>query len=172
MKPHAREQQLIPNRRFRSKGILIVIILRNFFAVILGFFGGSVVNMAFILIGPNIIPPPEGVDPSNAESLAENMHLFQPQHFIFPFIAHAGGTLVGAVIAFLFAGSYRTVFAYVIGGLFLMGGITMTILIPFPMWSIIVDLVGAYIPMAWIGARIGQRITQAFTPTPALQNTD
>jgi uncharacterized RDD family membrane protein YckC len=89
------------------------------------------------------------------------MHLFEPKHFVFPFLAHALGTLAGALLAFLIAASYRSVFAYAIGAVFLTGGIAATFMIPAPVWFIILDLVAAYIPMAWIGTQLGRRIKGA-----------
>jgi len=46
----------------------------------------------------------------------------------------------------------------VVGALFLAGGIAASFMIPAPTWFIVLDLVGAYIPMAWLGARIGSRL--------------
>jgi hypothetical protein len=34
------------------------------------------------------------------------MHLFEPRHFVMPFLAHALGTLAGALAAFLIAATY------------------------------------------------------------------
>lgn len=42
----------------------------------------------------------------------------------------------------------------VIGGLFLLGGIAMIFVLPSPTWYTMLDLVGAYIPMAWIGWKL------------------
>lgn len=44
-------------------------VLRNVLIVIGGLIIGSFVNMGIIMISGSIIPPPEGVDPSNMESL-------------------------------------------------------------------------------------------------------
>ena len=82
------------------------------------------------------------------------MHLFEPKHFLFPFIAHALGTLVGAYAALRIAASRQEVFAFAIGGFFLLGGIANAFMIPAPAWFIALDLVGAYIPMAWIAVRL------------------
>jgi len=90
--------------------------------------------------------------------------LYGPEHFVTPFLAHALGTLVGALVAYLVAANHRSKFAYVIGALFLAGGISVTFLIPAPAWFIILDLVVAYIPMAWVGALIGRRIKAASRP--------
>jgi threonine/homoserine/homoserine lactone efflux protein len=40
---------------------------------------------------------------------------------------------------------------------FLAGGITNVLMLPSPLWFNIVDLVGAYIPMAWIGWKLASR---------------
>lgn len=133
-------------------------ILRNFLAVILGMVVGGMVNMALISIGPHIISPPAGVDVTDLESIKASIHLFEAKHFIFPFLAHALQSLAGALAAFLIAASYRAVFAYTIGFLSLAGGIAASLLIPAPLWFIVLDLVVAYIPMAWLAVLIGRQI--------------
>ena len=131
---------------------------KNVLAVILGLVLGSAVNIALILSGASAIPPPEGVDPTNAESIRESLHLFGPKHFISPFLAHALGTLVGALVAWLVAGSQRDVLAYVVGAFFLAGGISASFQIPAPAWFVVSDLLLAYLPMAWIATRLGRRL--------------
>ena len=136
-------------------------ILRNILAVIVGLAVGAGVNMSLIVLGPLVIPPPLGVDVADAQSLSTSMHLFESKHFLFPFLAHALGTLAGALTAFLIAASYRSVFAYAVGAVSLAGGIAATLMIPAPMWFMILDLVVAYIPMAWIGTMLGRRLKGA-----------
>ena len=133
-------------------------LLRNVLALVAGAVIGGAVNMALITLSPMIIPPPAGVDLQTAEGLSKAMHLFEPRHFIMPFLAHALGTLVGALLAHLIAASYRTLLAFVIGVFFLIGGIAASFMIPAPAWFIVVDLLLAYLPMAWVGARIGGRM--------------
>lgn len=129
-------------------------ILRNILAVIAGLAVGFIVNMGLIILSPMVIPPPEGVDPTNSESLAAGMHLFSFKHFIMPFLAHALGVLAGAFVAAKIAATRKLVFALVIGGFFLIGGIMMVIQMPAPIWFDIVDLTLAYFPMAFIGAKL------------------
>jgi hypothetical protein len=132
--------------------------VKNSTAVILGLAFGASVNMSLIILGPYLIPPPVGVDVTDARSIGASIHLFEPKHFLMPFLAHAPGTLVGALTAFLVAVSHRSIFAYAIGAAFLAGGISVTFMIPAPAWFTILDLVVAYVPMAWIGIRLGRRI--------------
>lgn len=135
-------------------------LLRNILAVLAGVVIGSAVNMALITLSPSLIPPPAGVDVSNAESLAGAMHLFEPRHFIMPFLAHALGTLAGAFTAYLIAATHKARIAYVIGIVFLCGGIAASFMIPAPAWFIALDLLAAYLPMAWLGIQIGKRMKQ------------
>ena len=129
-------------------------ILRNILAVVAGIIGGSIINMGIITISGSIIPPPDGADVTTMEGLKESMHLFGPQHFIMPFLAHALGTLAGAIVAALIAVSHKMKFALGIGIFFLAGGIMNVFMLPSPLWFTIVDLVGAYIPMGWLGGRL------------------
>ncbi len=112
---------------------------------------GGAINGGIIFLGPNIIPAPEGVDPTNMESIKSNAHLYSAKHFIIPFLAHALGTLVGAFAISKLALSNHKRFALIIGGVFLLGGLMMAIQLP-GFWKFsIVDLLLAYFPMALLG---------------------
>ncbi len=129
-------------------------ILRNILAVIAGIFIGSLVNMGIIMISGSIIPPPNGADVTTMEGLKATMHLFEPKHFIFPFLSHALGTLVGALLAARFAANNHMRFALAIGVFFLIGGITSVYMLPSPVWYTVLDLVGAYLPMGYLGGKL------------------
>lgn len=131
--------------------------LRNILAVIAGLVVGSFVNMGIVTIGGQVIPPPEGADLTTIEGLKTSMHLMQPQHFLMPFLAHALGTLGGAVVAALIAVKNKMLLALIIGFFFLGGGIINIIMLPSPLWFTLVDLVLAYLPMAWLGAKLAGR---------------
>lgn len=131
---------------------------RNVLAVIAGIVAGSLVNMALIMVSPSVVPPPAGVDVNDPESLRRSIHLFDPRHFLMPFLAHALGTLAGSLAAFLAAATHRTQLAFVIGAVFLCGGVAATFMIPAPAWFLALDLLAAYLPMAWLGVRIGRGI--------------
>lgn len=133
-------------------------ILRNVLAVIAGLVAGNVVNMGLIMISGNIIPPPEGVNPESMESLKESMHLFQAKHFIMPFLAHAFGSLIGGFVAVLLANSFKLQLALFIGFLFMIGGVYMVFVLPSPAWFTALDLGVAYIPMAWLGYKMAEKI--------------
>ena len=132
-------------------------IIRNILAVVAGIVIGSVVNMAFITMSGHIIPPPEGVDLTTEEGLKVGMHLMQPKHFIFPFLAHAIGTFVGAFFAALIATDRKMRFALGVGIFFLIGGIANTFMLPSPTWFTVLDLLGAYIPMSYLAGKLIER---------------
>lgn len=134
-------------------------VLKNILAVIAGIVIGSMVNMGILMLGSSIIPMPEGVE-MTSQSLKENIHLFEFKHYISPFLAHALGTLVGALISALIAASFKMRFALAIGIFFLIGGIANLIMIAGPAWFAAVDVILAYIPMAWIGGNWGVRFSK------------
>jgi len=131
-------------------------IIRNILAVVAGWLGGSIVNMGLVMIGHSVFPI-EGIDTNDMEALAEVMPTLGTEYFIFPFLAHALGTLVGAAIASLIAASHKITFALVVGALFLIGGIMVSFVIPAPTWFVVTDLVVAYIPMAWLGGKLARK---------------
>jgi hypothetical protein len=134
-------------------------IIKNILAVLAGIVVGSVVNMGFISVGLHMIPAPPGADASTMEGLKASMHLYEPKHFLFPFLAHAFGTLAGAAAAAAIAASHKLVFAMAIGMLFLLGGLTVVLMTPSPLWFTLLDLGVAYLPMAWLGWKLVARKT-------------
>ena len=135
-------------------------IIRNILAVIVGWLGGSAVNMGLIQTG-NILLPIEGVDPNDMDAFAAIMPTLGPVYFIFPFLAHALGTLVGAAIAGRMAASHKMKFSLGIGGFFLLGGIAVNYLLPGPTWFAVVDILIAYLPMAWLGGKLVEKLSDA-----------
>lgn len=126
---------------------------------------GGMMNMGLIMISGSIVPPPEGVDPTNMKSLKEGIHLFTPKHFIFPFLAHALGILVGALIAAKIAASQHMKLTLGTGVFFLLDGVTNAFMLPAPGWFIAVDLVLAYLPVAWLGALLARENSFCQLPT-------
>ena len=122
-------------------------ILRNIFAVIAGVILGSAVNMSFIVAGSKVFPLSESCEPMNAMN-------WDLKFFIFPFLAHALGTLAGAFIAAKIASTHKITFALIVGAFFLIGGTMMVFMLPAPIWFVVLDLAVAYIPMGWLGWRI------------------
>jgi len=131
-------------------------IIRNILAVIAGWLLGSVLNLSLIKIGHSVFPI-EGIDPNDMKALAEVMPTLDFEYFIFPFLAHASGTLIGAFIAGLIAANHKMKIALGIGLIFLIGGVLASFMIPAPTWFVVADLLIAYIWMAWIGGKLAMK---------------
>ncbi len=131
-------------------------IVRNIIAVVLGLIVGNVVNMGLVQVGYAVFTP--DIDVNDMKELAKFMEDADMKYFIFPFIAHALGTLSGAFTAALFSKNRKMGVALIIGGLFFLGGIMVAYLIPAPMWFIGMDLVVAYIPMALLGGYLAKNL--------------
>jgi len=129
-------------------------ILKNIIAVIAGCLLGSLVNSGIIMISSSVIPAPNGSDLTTMEGLKASMHLYEPKHFLMPFLAHALGTFAGAFLAAKIAANHKMKFALGIGILFMAGGIANVIMLPSPLWFSILDIAGAYIPMAYLAAKL------------------
>ena len=110
--------------------------------------------MGILMMSGSVIPPPEGADSTSMEGLKASMHLMQPKHFLFPFLAHAIGTFAGAALTAVLAATYKMRMAMLVGVLFLIGGSANVFMLPSPMWFNVLDLVGAYLPMAWIAGKL------------------
>jgi hypothetical protein len=128
--------------------------VRIILAIISGILLGSVVNMGIINLSGSIIPPPNGADLTTVEGITSAMHLMEPKHFLMPFLAHAFGTITGAFVAALITKKNEMSIAMFIGVVFLLGGITSVMMLPSPLWFTLTDLIVAYLPMAYIGARL------------------
>lgn len=131
------------------------------FALIVGIVLGGVVNMGVLMLGPALVAPPPGADMTTAEGITAALPRLEPKHFLVPFLAHALGTLVGATAGAVLAVSHRSRVAYAVGGLYLLGGIAANLMIPAPAWFITLDLLLAYLPMAWLGLLIANRVRPA-----------
>jgi hypothetical protein len=132
-------------------------VLRNILAVVAGVVIGGAVNLGIVMIGMAVYPLPEGTDVSNMESIRAVMSTLPPINFIFPLLAHAAGTFVGAWIAARFAASHPMKLALCVGVVFLAGGIGMILNCGGPAWFIATDLVLAYLPMAAAGGALGRK---------------
>ena len=132
-------------------------IVRNVLAVIAGVIAGWIANMGLIMLSGSIIPPPEGVNPADMESIKENFHLFEVKHYIFPFLAHAMGSFFGALVAALIAVSHKMKFAIGLSLFTMLGGIAACFMIPAPTWFIVADLALAYIPFAYLAGKIAEK---------------
>ena len=136
-------------------------ILRNILAVVTGLILGGAVNMGILMLGMAVIPPPPGVDLMDIASINAHIHEYSFVAMMVPFLAHAMGTLMGAFVAVRIAVSRHMLLAMIVGVVFLLAGIDAVRQIPnAPLWFDVLDLVVAYLPMAWLGHRLAMGSTR------------
>ena len=128
--------------------------LRNALAVIGGLIIGGLVNAMIIKFGSPLVPVPEGVNPEDIASISAHASEYGAKHFIIPFLAHALGTLVAAIIVCKAAASHKSLLSGLVSGFFLAGGAMMAFLLP-AFWKYsLIDVVLAYVPMALIASSL------------------
>ena len=72
-------------------------IIINILAVVAGWVGGSIINLVLIQTGHKVFPM-EDLIPNDIDALADMMPTLEFEYFIFPFLAHALGTLALSLI--------------------------------------------------------------------------
>lgn len=137
-------------------------ILKNILAVIAGCLLGGMVNIGLIELGHKLMPVP-GLDVNDMESYAAIFPTLDVKYYLFPFLAHALGTLIGAIVAARLAANNKMKMGLIVGFFFLLGGIAASYMIPAPTWFIVADLVLAYIPMGWLGGKLGASMGSRIT---------
>lgn len=121
---------------------------------------GGISNSLILQLGLIFIPPPAGSDFSTAEGLAKSMATLNPEHFVVPFLAHAGGTFISALLLTWLLRSVNAKPALLAGCVFLAAGTYMVLVLPAPLWFEILDLSLAYIPAAYIGFLCGANLNK------------
>jgi hypothetical protein len=131
--------------------------IRNTLAVIAGVVALGVAKYLATKLGNAVIPPPTGVDLSTMDGFKAAIPLYEAKQWLPAFFEHAMGSMAGAAVAAFLAASHRMTLALGIGALHMVGGLAAALMLPFPVWVVAVDLVGMYLPMAWIGGKLGSR---------------
>ncbi len=123
--------------------------LKNIGIIILGIIIGMIINIGLIILGGIIIVPSDNFEPMNAIN-------WDLKYFIFPFLAHALGTFSGAFIVSKLSKKTNIIIPLIVGCYFLLGGIYMATILPAPIWFILLDITGGYIPMALLGWKLAK----------------
>tara|TARA_B100001758_G_C17810643_1_gene304323 strand:+ start:129 stop:449 length:321 start_codon:yes stop_codon:yes gene_type:complete len=104
------------------------------------------INMAVISFGGYIFEIPNNFNAMN----------WDLKYFIFPFLAHSLGTFSGALTVVKLSKKTSVIFPLIVGFYFLTGGIYMATILPAPRWFLFLDLIFAYIPMAFLAWKISK----------------
>jgi hypothetical protein len=132
--------------------------MKSILLSVLGLILGALTNGIIVQIGASMVSAPLGLDISTEAGLAKAMPLMEFKHFVFPFLAHALGSFVGAFFVSKMRVNRTLINSMAIGFAFLAGGVMMVLMMPgTPLWFILLDLIVAYLPMAYLGYKLGQR---------------
>ena len=127
--------------------------MKQVLATIAGFIVASLTVYIFeSLIGHNLFPLPEAIDPMNMDSIKENMHLIPTGAKLFVVIAHFMGIVVGMYVAALISKT-SMVPSYIVGGLMLAATAFNLIVLPKEMWFLLADGI-----LAIVGFFIGKKL--------------
>ena len=130
--------------------------MRHVLATIVGFIVASVTVYIFeSLIGHNLFPLPETIDPMDMESIKQNMHLIPVGSKIFVVIAHFSGIVVGMLVAALIS-KKSMIPSYIVGGLMLAATAFNLIMLPKETWFLLADGI-----FAIIGFFIGKKLASS-----------
>ncbi len=124
-------------------------IIKNIGIIISGIIIGMIINMGLIIMGGRIFPLTDNFDAMNAIN-------WDIKYFIFPFLAHSIGTLIGSFAVSRISRNSNIVLPILIGVWFLFGGIIMAAILPAPIWFILIDIIICYIPMSFLGWKISK----------------
>jgi hypothetical protein len=133
--------------------------MKSVFLFIVSFVLGAAFNSLILTLGMEIIPPPSGYDMNNAEDLAKAMSVMETKHYLFPFLSHSLGTLIGVVFYTYFSKAQKLFFPLLMAGFYFAGGLYMVLILPSPLWFDFIDLILAYFPMAILGFKLSRRNT-------------
>ena len=130
--------------------------MKNVLATIVGFIVASITVYIFeSLIGHNLFPLPENIDPMDMESIKENMHLIPTESKVFVVIAHFAGIICGMFVAALIS-KKSMVPTYIVGALMLLATAFNLIMLPKETWFLLADGI-----LAVVGFFIGKNLAQS-----------
>jgi hypothetical protein len=124
-------------------------------ALVLGMLTGMVLTAFVEALGHVVYPPPEGMDPRQQHVLRNDLRTAPVGVLVFLLAAWAIGPFCGAWVAVRLQPGHRMWPAWLLGGLFLLGGIVNLWAVPHPLW---VSGIGVleFLPCAWLGGRLAQ----------------
>lgn len=133
--------------------------LRSVLAVMFGLLVAVIVLIGMESISHTLFPPPS-VDPNDMDAVRALMADMPARMFVMVLIAWSLSALTGGLVAGRVAGRGAVGHAAVIGVLLTIGAIANFVMLPHPVWVVIVGL-GLFLPMAVLGGWLGARPTAA-----------
>lgn len=118
-----------------------IIFMKNVLATIAGLVVAMITVFLFeTLLGHNLFPLPENVDPNDMESIKTNMHLIPMGAKVFVVIGHFAGIFVGMLVAGAISKT-SMIPSYIVAAFMIAATAFVTIMLPKSMWFIIAEVV-------------------------------
>lgn len=122
-------------------------------AVIVGVIAGMAAMMLINVLSVRLYPMPEGLDTTDKATMVAYIAGVPMGAKLLVLVSWMVSAFVGGLVAAVIApqGSGRTM-AILVGAFLMLGGIMNAVMIPHPMWMMIIGLL-QYIPLAHLGAK-------------------
>ena len=117
------------------------LLFRNIIALFFGVLIGMIMSMGITMLGWKIFSFPENINPI--------IDIMPSKYYLFPFLAHSIGTFSGSFLGCKISKDYNLTVSLFVGIWFLIVGIYAVLILPTPIWFIIIDITLCYIPMAY-----------------------
>jgi len=118
------------------------LLFRNIIALFFGVLIGIIISMGITMLGWKIFSFPENINPI--------IDIMPSKYYLFPFLAHLIGTFSGSFLGSRISKDYNLTVSLLVGIWFLILGIYAILILPTPIWFIIIDITLCYIPMAYL----------------------
>ncbi|RDX35347.1 hypothetical protein DZA37_00985 [Kangiella sp. HD9-110m-PIT-SAG06] len=128
---------------------------KQILAVMVGVVVGGLAIYGIESINMVRFPWPENLSMEDEAAFAEYVSSLPVDAFITVIIAHAVGSFISGFVCCRITPSKHLLFGTICGVLFLLAGIMNLIMIPHPLWFMIVDVL-VFVPFAWLGAKLAK----------------
>ena len=131
-------------------------IVRSVIAVAAGVFVGGIAVFGVEALAHAFIPPPPGLDVSDPAAVKVAIATLPTANFLPILLGYIVGPTLGATLAARMAPVRPFVHAGLVGGFFLVGGITNFVNLPHPVWFVALSIL-AFVLAPLAGTRLAGR---------------
>jgi len=127
--------------------------MKKILPVVAGVIAGGITVFIVESIGHLIWPPPEGIDITDPEGLAQLMDVIPIGALVFVVIAWIAGAIAGGFVAGKMAKDPSYLPGIITGAVLMVFGVMTMVSVPHPIWMWIFGIV-APVPSAWYGSKL------------------
>jgi hypothetical protein len=138
--------------------------MRSIAGVVVGLIAAVAVIASLEALGHAIYPPPPGIDPHNPEAFQTIIDQLPLGAIVMVLVAWGAGTLAGGFSAGAVVGRAQVVHALIVGGIVMSFAVFMMIIIPHPVWFMIIS-VFVVLPPALFGALLAKSLFDRSGPS-------